>query len=129
MPHSTEPHDVVNGVDSEVATNGIHSTSGSAESDHEGEQEAIAIIGMSLKFAGDATTPEEFWNMLIQGRSAMTDVPKDRFNIDAYYHPDKQRLDTVSQPTLSVELGRDTRLTTVAQLQRRPLSDRKYRRL
>lgn len=39
--------------------------------------------------------PETFWQMLMEGRSAMTEVPQDRFNIDAFYHPDPTRLDTV----------------------------------
>ena len=47
--------------------------------------EPIAIIGMSLKFPQDATSPESLWRMLMEGRSAMTEIPKDRFNIEAFY--------------------------------------------
>jgi len=48
--------------------------------------EPVAVIGMALKFPLDATSPATFWEMLMDGRSAMTDVPKERFNIDAFYH-------------------------------------------
>lgn len=36
--------------------------------------EPIAIIGMAGRFA-DATSPEELWEMLLQGRDAITDIP------------------------------------------------------
>lgn len=57
----------------------------------------IAVVGYSLRFPQEATTAESFWEMLREGRSAMTEVPSDRFNIDGFYHPDASRPDTVSQ--------------------------------
>lgn len=62
--------------------------------------EPIAVIGFALKFPQEATSPEEFWQMLLQGRSAMTEVPKDRWNIDAFYHPNPDKLDFVSLPPM-----------------------------
>lgn len=56
----------------------------------------IAIIGLNLKFPGDATSPEAFWDMLQNARNASTKVPTSRFNVDAFYHPDPARLDSVS---------------------------------
>ncbi|KAL7625246.1 hypothetical protein AAE478_004461 [Parahypoxylon ruwenzoriense] len=47
----------------------------------------IAIVGISGRFPGDATTPDKLWDMITQKRSARTDVPKNRYNIDAFYHP------------------------------------------
>lgn len=44
--------------------------------------EALAIIGLSVKFPQDATTPEAFWEMLREGRSAASRVPADLFNVD-----------------------------------------------
>jgi acyl transferase domain-containing protein len=64
--------------------------------------EPIAVIGLDLKFPGDATTPEAFFDMLLEGRSARSEVPKERFNIDAFYHPDQERAGAVSLPGLSV---------------------------
>ena len=58
--------------------------------------EDIAIIGFSLRFPQDAVSAESFWNMLVEGRSAATEVPETRFNIDAFYHPDPDRMGSVS---------------------------------
>ena len=49
--------------------------------------EPIAIIGMSCRFPG-AESPEAFWQLLYDGVSAIKEVPKDRWDIDAYYDPD-----------------------------------------
>ena len=58
--------------------------------------EDIAIIGFSFRFPQDAVSSETFWNMLVEGRSAVTEVPESRFNINAFYHPDPDRLRNVS---------------------------------
>ncbi len=60
--------------------------------------ESLAIIGFSLKFPQEAVTPEAFWKMLTEKRCAMTEWPKDRMKIDAFYHPDGSRCDTVEYP-------------------------------
>ena len=88
------------------------------------EQEPIAIIGLSLRFAQDATTPEAFWNMMCEGRSGMTEVPKERFNIDAYYHPDVDRLGSVGQCEHIHEAYNSP--VNTAQLQRRTFLERGY---
>ena len=56
----------------------------------------IAIIGAGCRFPGDARSPEAFWELLSKGRSALTEIPKERFNIDAYFHPNPERRGTVS---------------------------------
>ncbi|KAI1776279.1 hypothetical protein F4818DRAFT_375622 [Hypoxylon cercidicola] len=56
----------------------------------------IAIVGISGRFPGDATTPEKLWDMITQKRSARTDVPKNRYNIDAFYHPSAEHQGTTS---------------------------------
>ncbi|WP_188114006.1 type I polyketide synthase [Streptomyces apricus] len=48
--------------------------------------EPIAIIGLAGRFA-DATSPEQLWDMLLQGRDAITDIPSERYDIDAVYDP------------------------------------------
>ncbi|KAJ3957697.1 hypothetical protein N0V92_005716 [Colletotrichum tropicale] len=51
----------------------------------------IAIIGIGGRFPGDATNPENLWDMVSKGLHAMTEIPKSRFNIDAFYHPYAER--------------------------------------
>ncbi|KAH8802508.1 hypothetical protein F5884DRAFT_683224 [Xylogone sp. PMI_703] len=50
--------------------------------------EPMAIIGMACKFPQEAEDPEKFWKLMLEGRSAMTEFPKEKLNIDAHYHPD-----------------------------------------
>ena len=50
--------------------------------------EPIAIIGMGLRFPGGAHDAESFWHLLRDGIDAISEVPRDRWDIDAYYDPD-----------------------------------------
>ncbi|KZL83622.1 beta-ketoacyl synthase domain-containing protein [Colletotrichum incanum] len=58
--------------------------------------EDIAIIGMACRFPGNATSPEKLWEMMIQKESAWSEFPKDRLNIDGYYHPSGDRQGSIS---------------------------------
>ena len=57
--------------------------------------EPIAVVGLSLKFPQDATSPEAFWKMIMEKRCAMTEIPADRLETDSFYGTDKSRNDTV----------------------------------
>ncbi|MBE9170244.1 type I polyketide synthase [Pleurocapsales cyanobacterium LEGE 06147] len=48
--------------------------------------EPIAIIGIGCRFPS-TKNPEEFWHLLRNGVDAITEVPKDRWNIEAFYDP------------------------------------------
>ena len=50
--------------------------------------EPIAVIGVACRFPGGANTPEAFWQLLREGVDAVREVPRDRWDIDAYYDPD-----------------------------------------
>lgn len=56
----------------------------------------LAVIGMSFRFPQEATSATEFWKMLLEKRCASTETPPDRFNIDAHYHPDRNRPESTS---------------------------------
>ena len=49
--------------------------------------EPIAIIGMGCRFPG-ANSPQAFWQLLRNGVDAITEVPAERWDIEAYYDPD-----------------------------------------
>ncbi|HWU89452.1 MAG TPA: beta-ketoacyl synthase N-terminal-like domain-containing protein, partial [Kofleriaceae bacterium] len=49
--------------------------------------EPIAIVGIGCRFPG-ATGPEAFWRLLRDGVDAITEVPADRWDIDAYFDAD-----------------------------------------
>ncbi|HEY7414662.1 MAG TPA: type I polyketide synthase [Ktedonobacteraceae bacterium] len=48
--------------------------------------ERIAIIGIGCRFPG-APDPQTFWQLICSGGDAITEVPTDRFDINAFYHP------------------------------------------
>ena len=52
-------------------------------------REPIAIIGVGCRFPR-ASSPEAFWELLRDGVDAVSEVPADRWDIDAYYDPDPE---------------------------------------
>lgn len=61
--------------------------------------EPIAIVGMSLRFPGQASSIQGFWDLMLAGRCASRSFPKDRISVKGIHHPDRSRQDTVrAQP-------------------------------
>ncbi|HVK68394.1 MAG TPA: SDR family NAD(P)-dependent oxidoreductase, partial [Polyangium sp.] len=52
------------------------------------EAEPIAIVGIGCRYPGGASDLEGFWRLLEQGVDAMEVVPRDRWDVNAYYDPD-----------------------------------------
>ena len=50
--------------------------------------EPIAVIGMSCRFPGGADDPNSFWRLMIENRDAVSEVPPERWDIEAFYDPD-----------------------------------------
>jgi acyl transferase domain-containing protein/SAM-dependent methyltransferase/acyl carrier protein len=59
--------------------------------DRGASREPIAILGIGCRFPGGVTNPESFWRILAEGRDVVGEVPRDRWNHAAYYHPDPGR--------------------------------------
>ncbi|MEQ9498606.1 MAG: SDR family NAD(P)-dependent oxidoreductase [Deltaproteobacteria bacterium] len=49
----------------------------------------IAVVGVACRMPGDADTPEQFWTNLMTGRDGIVEIPRDRWDVDAYYDPDR----------------------------------------
>lgn len=50
----------------------------------------IAIIGMACRFPGESTTPSKLWDLLVNGRSAWSPIPQEKWNADAHFHPSSE---------------------------------------
>ncbi|MEO1133148.1 MAG: type I polyketide synthase, partial [Cyanobacteria bacterium J06639_1] len=47
--------------------------------------EPIAIVGMGCRFPG-ASDPDAYWQLLHRGGDAISEVPQDRWDVDAYFN-------------------------------------------
>ena len=50
--------------------------------------DAIAIIGMGCRYPGGANSPDAFWDLLRNGVDAVTAIPADRWDGDAFFDAD-----------------------------------------
>ncbi|KAH8741916.1 type I fatty acid synthase, partial [Cryptosporidium ryanae] len=48
----------------------------------------IVVVGLSCSFPGECETPEEFWSLLQSGVDAISEIPKDRWDLGKYYSED-----------------------------------------
>jgi acyl transferase domain-containing protein/NADPH:quinone reductase-like Zn-dependent oxidoreductase/acyl carrier protein len=54
------------------------------------QQEPIAIVGIGCRYSGDINNLEDFWKMLVEKRSTLSDVPGDRFsNTETLVDPER----------------------------------------
>lgn len=70
--------------------------------------EPIAIIGLSITLPQSMTTLDLLWENLARRKSAMTEFPKRRLNLDAFYDPDTARVNGV---WFSSEVSSPARMT------------------
>jgi len=52
----------------------------------DGRRDPIAVVGAACRLPGaDGVT--EFWDLLVDGRDAVAEIPRDRFDIDYWHDP------------------------------------------
>jgi acyl transferase domain-containing protein len=52
-------------------------------------RDPIAIIGIGCRFPGGVQNPTDYWRMLRDGVDCISEIPKDRWDIDEFYRPDQ----------------------------------------
>src|SRR5947209_16811104 len=55
-----------------------------------GIAEPVAVVGIGCRLPGSVTGPDSFWQLLIDGRDGVHEVPADRWDVDAFYDPEPQ---------------------------------------
>ncbi|HEX5748379.1 MAG TPA: beta-ketoacyl synthase N-terminal-like domain-containing protein [Archangium sp.] len=76
------------------------------------QAEPLAIVGMGGMFPG-APNIESLWKRLLEGHDATREVPKDRWKVERYHHPDRKDrtytklgcwLDELPTPTMEMRI-------------------------
>jgi acyl transferase domain-containing protein len=49
-------------------------------------REPIAIVGIGCRLPGGVASAEDLWRLLVEGRDAIREIPRDRFDVDLLYH-------------------------------------------
>ncbi|MFZ5542945.1 MAG: SDR family NAD(P)-dependent oxidoreductase [Pseudomonadota bacterium] len=52
------------------------------------QRQPLAVIGAACRLPGGVRDPQAFWELLVEGRDAVTEIPRDRWDVDAYYDPE-----------------------------------------
>jgi 3-oxoacyl-(acyl-carrier-protein) synthase/NADPH:quinone reductase-like Zn-dependent oxidoreductase/acyl carrier protein len=48
-------------------------------------REPIAIVGMACRFPGGADSPKDYWDLLLQRRDAVSEIPRERMDLDQVF--------------------------------------------
>ncbi|MCL2865268.1 MAG: type I polyketide synthase [Lachnospiraceae bacterium] len=53
------------------------------------KEDSIAIVGIGCRFPGNSNDVHQFWDLLKNGKDAIVDVPKNRWDRHTFYHADR----------------------------------------
>lgn len=55
------------------------------------QHKKIAIVGIGCRYPGGASSPEKFWDLLVNKKDAIINVPTDRWNYKKFYDGDEKK--------------------------------------
>ncbi len=58
------------------------------EAELDGYREPIAIVGVGCRYPGGVRNVEDLWRVVLERTDTITEVPPERWDVDAHYHPD-----------------------------------------
>lgn len=81
---------------------GLQETETNGNGRHEDENDMItpppiAIVGMALRLPGGVSSPESLWDLLINKRDAQSQVPSNRYNVEAFHGSRARKGEIASQ--------------------------------
>jgi acyl transferase domain-containing protein len=62
---------------------------------HEEMSMQIAIVGMACRLPGYVSNLERFWDLCLKAKGTWSEVPKDRFSQETFYHPNPDKTNCV----------------------------------
>lgn len=90
-----------------TVTRGLPSTNGVSAQGHASKHDImpIAIVGMGCRFPGGASSPERLWDLCFNARTTWSEVPKDRFHQESFFHPNPDRNNCVRRKILILRVS------------------------
>ncbi|MFK7890769.1 MAG: beta-ketoacyl synthase N-terminal-like domain-containing protein, partial [Granulosicoccus sp.] len=55
------------------------------------EDDSIAIVGIGCRFPGGVKDPDSFWDLIVNARDGVVDVPTERWDSDRFYDEDTSK--------------------------------------
>lgn len=79
-----------NGINGHIFGNSDDDRNFGGDVDQPSSYEPIAIIGCGMRLPGNVSNSEALWELLDSKKEGRCEIPRDRYNIDAFYGPGKQ---------------------------------------